>query len=78
MEIKSDGLKAIVTILFNVSEFMSSLGNLLESGDFNNLDPSTQKEIIENTKSISKFLSETSLSLNDMIVQKEGSEDDVK
>ncbi|HIJ59891.1 MAG TPA: hypothetical protein HPP56_04680 [Nitrospirae bacterium] len=78
MEVKTEGMKAVITILVNVSQFMSSLGTLLGSGDFNKLDKQEQDEIINNTKSISSFLNEFSLSLHDMIVKAEGSEDEIK
>ncbi|MCX8068879.1 MAG: hypothetical protein N2738_00065 [Thermodesulfovibrionales bacterium] len=75
MEIKSEGVKAIITVLVNVSQFMSSLGTLLESGEFHNLDTQTQSEIISNIKSISSFLNETSISLTNLVNEHEGIED---
>lgn len=71
LKVKKEGLAAVVTIFANVAQFMESLAQLLESGEFSKLEPSVQTEIINNTHSISRFLTETGLSLHDMIEQAE-------
>lgn len=69
IKVKKEGLAAVVTIFANVAQFMESLAQLLETGEFLKLEPSVQAEIINNTHSISRFLNETGLSLHDMIEQ---------
>lgn len=72
MEVKKEGLTAIISILANVSQFMKSLGSLLESGDFEKLSEQERSEIIKNIHSISHFLNETGISLHFMIESAEG------
>ncbi|MCX8027581.1 MAG: hypothetical protein N3A62_06990 [Thermodesulfovibrionales bacterium] len=73
MEVKKEGIAAIISIFANVSQFMKSLAELLQTGDFDRLPENEKSEIIKNIQSISNFLNETGVSLHFMI---EGPEDD--
>ncbi len=69
MEVKTEGMTAIVTIFANVAQFIDSLARLLESGEFFSMGAQERAEIINNIFSISKFLNETGLSIHEMIEQ---------
>lgn len=72
MEVKKEGLTAVISIFANVSQFMKSLGSLLESGDFEKLSELERADIIKNIHSVSSFLNETGISLHFMIEDAEG------
>lgn len=67
MEVKTEGMTAIVTIFANVAQFMESLAGLLGSGEFIKMSPDEQAEIVKNIHSIGRFLNETGIAIHNMI-----------
>jgi hypothetical protein len=74
MEVKTEGLRAIVTIFANVSQFMESLAKLMESGELVRMTDDELAEVAKNINSISNFLKETGMSIHNMIEEAQSSE----
>jgi len=67
VEVKTEGLRAIVTIFANVAQFMESLAKLIESGDLSKMDNESLSEVVKNINSLCNFLNETGMSIHNMI-----------